>query len=54
MNKYNDKGKMHGPWVGYHLNGKLWYKLNYVNGKLYGLSEDYAYNGKLIAKVFFI
>ncbi len=54
MNGYNDKGKMHGPWVGYHLNGKLWYKLNYVNGKLYGLWEDYNYNGKLIAKVFFI
>ena len=54
MNGYNDKGKMHGPWEGYHLNGKLWYKLNYFNGKLYGIWEDYNYNGKLIAKVFVI
>jgi hypothetical protein len=23
MNSYNDKGEMHGPWEGYHLNGKL-------------------------------
>lgn len=49
MNKYNDKGEPHGPWKYYH-NGKLWYKVNYINGKINGLCEDYYFKGQLSLK----
>ena len=47
MNGFNDKREKHGPWETNHINGNLWYKENYINGKLHGLQECYWSNGKL-------
>lgn len=47
MNKYNEQGQQHGLWEKYYRNRKLWYKGNYLNGKLDGLCEEYHGNGNL-------
>ena len=52
MNEYNDKGERHGYWEGYNSNGKLWYKTNYVNGKINGIFEWYYTDCKLIGKMY--
>ena len=50
MNEYNENGEKHGPWE-YYYKGKLWYKENYINGKMHGLCEDYYWgNGQLSLK----
>jgi len=53
MNKFNDKGKKHGFWEHY-INGKLWFKISYVNGKEHGLCEKYWDNGKIYIKQYYI
>jgi len=46
----NDNGQRHGYWERYCA-GDLWYKGNYVNGKLVGYEEWYDWNiGKLQEK----
>ena len=54
MNGYNDKGERHGPWEEYYSNGKLYWRKNYVNGKLHGLYECYWFNGNLDYKVNYV
>ena len=54
MNGFNENGLKEGPWEEYHDNGKLWYKVNYVNGNFHGLSEWYDSNGKLWYKVNYV
>jgi antitoxin component YwqK of YwqJK toxin-antitoxin module len=38
---------VHGPWLGYHENGKLFIEMEYNNGKLSGFKKVYDYNGEL-------
>ena len=47
MNQYNENGVKHGPWEGYHGNGKLAFKGTYINGNEYGLFGYYYINGNL-------
>jgi antitoxin component YwqK of YwqJK toxin-antitoxin module len=47
MNGFNDKGLKKGPWESYHSNGKLAFKVTYVNGKEHGLYEYYDTNNVL-------
>jgi antitoxin component YwqK of YwqJK toxin-antitoxin module len=55
MNGYNDNILKDGPWEEYWINGKLYWKENYVNGKRHGLYESYYYtNGKLGNLEFFL
>jgi antitoxin component YwqK of YwqJK toxin-antitoxin module len=50
----NAKGQRHGIWVGYHDNGKLWFKGTYINSIRQGPWEQYHTNGQLMYKVTYI
>ena len=50
----NDKGERHGYWIIYYLNGNLWYKGYYINGKQSALCELYSFDGTLLIKRYFI
>jgi len=50
----NEKGERHGYWEFYYVNGQLWCKGNYLNGKLHGYWEYYYTNGKLMYKIYYI
>jgi antitoxin component YwqK of YwqJK toxin-antitoxin module len=50
INLYNEKGEKHGYWEKYCNNGQLWYKSNWVNGKLDGYWEEYYRSGQLFSK----
>ena len=54
MNKFNEQGQRHGPWVWYWSDGPLKYKGNYVNDKKHGPWESYWDNGKLAAIEYYI
>ena len=43
-------GKKEGPWVGYHENGQLRYKITYKNGKKEGPWVGFYKNGQLRRK----
>jgi antitoxin component YwqK of YwqJK toxin-antitoxin module len=47
MNQYNNIREKHGYWEKYHSNGNIWYKGNYINGKLNGYWENYYTNGNI-------
>ena len=47
MNQYNNNGEKHGPWEVYYNNGKLNYKVGYINNLCHGLCEIYWDNGQL-------
>ena len=38
---HNKDGKAHEPWVVYYIDGKIWFKANYLNGKCNGYWEEY-------------
>jgi antitoxin component YwqK of YwqJK toxin-antitoxin module len=44
------RGKIHGSWASYYLNGQLWFKEIYKDGKLEGPSVIYWSNGQLKGK----
>jgi antitoxin component YwqK of YwqJK toxin-antitoxin module len=50
----NDKGQLHGIQIGYHSNGKIAYKENYINGNKHGDHIGYYSNGKIIHKKIYI
>ena len=50
---HNDKGKRHGFWESYWLNGSRAYKRFYNNGKRVGYSESY-WNKELSHKTYHI
>jgi len=51
MNELNINGEKIGYWEEYHSNGKLNAKGNYLNGKKYGMWEEYYHlNGELNCK----
>jgi len=52
-NQRNDKGQRHGLWERYWGNGLLYYKVNYVNGGLFGLYETYHSDGDLMFKMYY-
>ena len=47
MNQYNINGERHGYWEVYYNNGKLNYKVGYINNLCHGLCETYFENGQL-------
>jgi antitoxin component YwqK of YwqJK toxin-antitoxin module len=45
----NKKGQAHGLWEAYYyMYGTLWYKLNYINGNVFGLYQYFNHEGKLL------
>jgi antitoxin component YwqK of YwqJK toxin-antitoxin module len=50
----NDKVEKHGYWERYYLNGQLFFKGNFVNGKAHGYFEWYHSNGQLYFKGNFV
>jgi antitoxin component YwqK of YwqJK toxin-antitoxin module len=54
MNQYNDNNERHGYWEGYHDNGQLWYKENFINGMRYGYWECYWSDGELLYKGYYL
>ena len=44
----NDQGHPHGHWNKYHNDNTLWYKCDYINGKLHGYYEYRIPNGDVI------
>jgi len=42
---YNDKNEHHGYWERYYINGEVWYKGFYVNGKVNGY-EEFTYGDR--------
>jgi len=50
----NDKKQFHGYWETYYSNGNLWYKGNYINGKLSGYCEWYTSSGISNKKRYYI
>ena len=54
MNGFNENGLKEGPWEEYHDNGKLWYKVNYVNGKRHGFYERYNSNSESYLKQYYL
>jgi antitoxin component YwqK of YwqJK toxin-antitoxin module len=38
----NKQNQIHGCWIRYATNGKLWFKCYYINGKQCGLDETYS------------
>jgi antitoxin component YwqK of YwqJK toxin-antitoxin module len=46
----NAQGQPHGIWVGYHDNGKLWFKGTFINDLRHGLWIWYYTTGKLSYK----
>ena len=46
-------GKREGTWIGYHKNGEIAYKSNYLNGLLEGDNWSYYDNKKLKSHTFF-
>jgi len=48
QNEYNENGERSGFWVGYHENGMLKYKGEFLNGKETGLFKYYDYSGNLV------
>ena len=47
---FNSKGQCHGYWESYWIDGELYYKCVYHNGKRIGYEIDYNYNGEKIIK----
>jgi antitoxin component YwqK of YwqJK toxin-antitoxin module len=43
----NDNGHKHGIQIGYHYNGNIWYKDNYINGKEHGEHIRYYNDGQI-------
>jgi antitoxin component YwqK of YwqJK toxin-antitoxin module len=46
----NKQSQPHGYWESYYLDGQLWFKGNYINGKKDGWWESYWRNGQLCYK----
>jgi antitoxin component YwqK of YwqJK toxin-antitoxin module len=50
----NDNGQLHGIQIGYHDNGKIWYKENYINGNQHGEQIVNYPNGQISIKCHYI
>lgn len=51
---YNEKRQAHGYWEWCWGNGNIWYKGNYLNGRLTGYWEENHKNGILKSKEYYI
>jgi antitoxin component YwqK of YwqJK toxin-antitoxin module len=51
---YNDNNLPHGYWIGYHPNGKLWYKGNYINGSFNGFWVVYNNGSEVYKRLYYI
>lgn len=49
-----NKGRPDGPWVVYHPNGQLSYKVTHKNGVFHGLWIQYWENGQLFKKINYV
>ena len=52
MNKKNIQGQKHGYWEGYHSNGQVQYRCNYINGECHGYWISYYDDGDIHYKCF--
>ncbi len=53
-NKIDSNGLKQGFWRIYHHNNKLWYEVNFVNGKAHGSTKYWLDNGALRWEVYYV
>jgi antitoxin component YwqK of YwqJK toxin-antitoxin module len=46
----NEQGQLHGIQIGYHPNGQIWFKENYINGNKHGEHIGYYNDGQISYK----
>ena len=54
QNNFNENGEKEGSWVGYHENGNIKYKGQFVKDKEVGIFNYYDYSGNLLIKLNYI
>lgn len=54
INNRNGKGELHGLSIGYWINGNLWWKVNYVNNKEYGLETKFYDDGLINERIYYL
>ena len=54
QNQFNDNGERSGLWVGYHSNGIIKYKGEFLDGKESGLFKYYDYSGNLVIELDYV
>lgn len=51
--QFDEQGKRNGYWERYWTHDKLWFKTNYINGKIYGFLEVYSTYNNLLRKEYY-
>ena len=54
QNSFNDAGEREGVWRGYHANGKIKYKGQFINGKELGVFNYYDYSGNIVIELNYV